>query len=319
MPIFNLKNNTGSKVRFYIGPNGAERNDLTRVINIGETLKDLEYSKGDYLACGIQRNPNKPYVDEIFYNDQINGNVTLQSPHGTADFEKFNAVTQIQNTTTYTIDFENKTNETWTFCVYQTLPESPGLDSVSWKQTTIPKSGISGVEWDINYLVALASYKQKGGKGVYHASQSLATELGKKWEAIFDDGVQQLIESGDTTAGQLLIENKSDHLANFGIGMDGDIALVKKNVYSGNSAQFSVKPTYWVAIYKDLTQGEVISGNQIHGPLKVTFEGGQTDKKFIAKIQGNRFIFEEVGTDNSMSILYSQAVERLSNSLVTED
>lgn len=215
--------------------------------------------------------------------------------------------------TTYSIDFDNETSDTWTFCVYQTLPNSPGLDSVSWKQTTVPRQGVSGVQWDIQYLAAIANYKQIGGKGVYRASQQLETDLGAKWDCVFRDDVQQLEKAGTTTAGQLEIANKSAKLANLAIGMDGDIALVKSDVYSGNSAQFTVKPKYFVALFSDLERGEIISGNQIHGPIEVVFDGGQTDKHFVAKIEGATFVFEEVGTSNRVEAPYEQIQERVRN------
>ncbi|CCE10147.1 hypothetical protein BRAS3843_40005 [Bradyrhizobium sp. STM 3843] len=193
--------------------------------------------------------------------------------------------------TTYSVDFENRTPDTWTMSIYQTLPTSPGLKSLSWKQTTVPKNGESGVEWSISYLVGIANYKQIGGKGVYKASQKLGTQLGQKWACRFQDGAQQLFEDGSANPGQVLIQNKSGDLANLGIGMDGDLALVQSNVYSGNSAQFEVAPVYWVALYKDVVQGEVISGNQVHGPLQVVFPGGVTHLTYEAYIDGNEFVF----------------------------
>lgn len=213
--------------------------------------------------------------------------------------------------TTYQVNFANQAPETWTLCVYQQLPDSIGLDSVSWKQTRVPKGGESGVQWNIQYLACLANYKQDGGKGVYKASQKLNTELGIQWKCDFLDGVQQLSQSGTTTAGQLLITNQSLKLANLGIGMDGDIALVKKDVYSGNNAQFVVKPKYYVALFSNLTQGEVISGNQIHGPLEVVFGGGETVKNYVARVEGSTFIFEEEGTNNKIMAPYAQVQERL--------
>lgn len=213
--------------------------------------------------------------------------------------------------TTYSINFENQTPETWTLCVYQTLPDSPGLDSVSWKQTRVPTQGVSGVQWQIQYLACLANYKQTGGKGVYKASQKLPTDLGKAWDCVYNDGVQQLIASGSTTSGQLLLANKSQKLANLAIGVDGDIALVKSNVYSGNNAQFVVKPKYYVALYTNLTQGEVISGNQIHGPLEVVFAGGDTEKDYVARIEGSNFIFEEVNSNFRIVAPYDQVKERV--------
>ncbi|TDQ08418.1 hypothetical protein [Pedobacter metabolipauper] len=213
--------------------------------------------------------------------------------------------------TTYSVNFENQTNNTWTLCVYQQLPDSIGLDSVSWKQTRVPTQGVSGVQWNTQYLACLANYKQDGGKGVYIASQKLNTELGKQWDCIYADGVQQLTLAGTATAGQLMITNKSQKLANLGIGMDGDIALIKRDVYSGNNAQFVVKPKYYVALYSNLTKGEVISGNQIHGPLEVIFEGGQTVKEYVARIEGATFIFEETGTNFRVSAPLQQINERL--------
>jgi len=213
--------------------------------------------------------------------------------------------------TTYSINFLNETPETWTLCVYQTLPDSPGLDSVSWKQTRVPTQGESGVQWEIQYLACLANYKQTGGKGVYKASQKLQTDLGMAWDCIYQDDVQQLVAAGSTTQGQLLLSNKSEKMANLAIGMDGDIALVKSNVYSGNNAQFVVKPKYYVALYTNLTQGEVISGNQIHGPLEVVFAGGETEKDYVARIEGSNFIFEEVNSNNKLVAPYEQVQARV--------
>ena len=84
----------------------------------------------------------------------------------------------------YYVDFNNDTPQTWTMAVYQTLPSSIGLESVSWKQTTVPQSGASGVAWDVLYNVAIANYQQIGGIGVYKASQTLKAELGSSWELL---------------------------------------------------------------------------------------------------------------------------------------
>lgn len=193
--------------------------------------------------------------------------------------------------TVYSIDFENSTPDTWTLSVYQTLPASPGLKSVSWKQTTVPKSGESGVQWNVDYLVGIANYKQVGQKGVYKSSQKLGTALGTRWAARFESGAQQLFQDGTANPGQVIIENQSGELANLAIGMDGDMALVQADVYSGNAAQFEVTPTYWVALFKDVVQGEVISGNQVHGPIKAVFPSGKTSLTYVAYIDGSTFKF----------------------------
>lgn len=197
--------------------------------------------------------------------------------------------------TIYTLDFINDTPDTWVFSVYQTLPDSPGLKSLSWKQTTIPRGGESGVEWTIDYLVSILNYRQIGGKGVYRAAQKLGTSLGQAWDAVFQAGTQQLLEAGNApTKGQVVINNKSGELADLGIGMDGDVALVQPGVYSGAGANFEVEPTYWVAMYKDIVKGEVISGAQVAGPIKVKFLNGATSITYRAWTEGGVLNFGPV-------------------------
>lgn len=190
--------------------------------------------------------------------------------------------------TVYSLDFVNDTANTWTFSVFQTLPISPGLKSVSWKQTTVPRGGESGVQWTVNYLVAVLNYRQSGGKGVYKASQKLGTSLGQAWNAVYEDGTQQLVEAGNAPSkGQVIINNQSGQLADLGIGMDGDVALVQPAVFSGAAANFEVEPTYWVAMYKDIVKGEVISGAQVAGPLQVKFLNGATSLTYRAWVVGD--------------------------------
>lgn len=186
----------------------------------------------------------------------------------------------------YYVDFNNRTTETWTMAVYQELPNSIGLDSVSWKQSTAPRGGSTGVSWSEYFNVAIADYRQTGGIGVYKASQTLDADLGTAWDIVFQDGVQQLIETGTTTAGQILITNKSNLLANPGIGMSGQGSVFKREMVSGASAQFSVKPTYYVGLFNKVQLGEVISSNVIVGPLKIVFPAGQNLATLDATMDG---------------------------------
>jgi len=206
----------------------------------------------------------------------------------------------------YYVDFNNDTQQTWTMAVYQTLPSSIGLESVSWKQTTVPQSGASGVTWDVFYNVAIANYQQVGGIGVYKASQTLKTELGTSWDCIFKDNVQQLVPgSGSVPADSVLINNKSTNLANLGIGMSGQGSVFKKGVVSGASAQFQVTPTYWVGLFNSLVLGEVISSNVVVGPLQLSYPGGQNLATVNAYMDGNTIKLnvtygQQVAVENSV-------------------
>jgi hypothetical protein len=198
----------------------------------------------------------------------------------------------------YYIDFNNNTDMTWTMGVYQELPNSIGLESVSWKQTTVPTMGSSGVEWEVDYNVAIANYKQIGGIGVYKASQTLVTELGSVWECVFKDNVQQLVQgSGTAPADSIIIKNNSNQMGNLGIGMSGQGSVFKKNVVSGATAQFQVTPTYYAGLFNNLVLGEVISSNVSVGPQKIVFPDGMNSATVNATMSGNTI---------KMSVSYSQ-------------
>lgn len=198
----------------------------------------------------------------------------------------------------YYIDFNNNTDATWTMGVYQQLPNSIGLESVSWKQTTVPTMGSSGVEWEVDYNVTIANYKQVGGVGVYKSSQTLVTELGSVWECIFKDNVQQLVQSsGSAPSDSIIIKNNSNQLGNLGIGMSGQGSVFKKNVVSGATAQFQVTPTYYAGLFNNLVLGEVISSNVSIGPQKIVFPDGMNCATVEANMSGNTI---------KMSVSYSQ-------------
>ncbi|MFP6800353.1 MAG: hypothetical protein VCA39_14755 [Pseudomonas sp.] len=198
----------------------------------------------------------------------------------------------------YYIDFNNNTGSTWTMGVYQELPNSIGLESVSWKQTTVPTMGSSGVEWEVDYNVAIADYKQIGGIGVYKASQTLVTELGSVWECVFQDNVQQLVQStGTAPADSIIIKNTSNKLANLGIGMSGQGSVFKNSVVSGAKAQFQVTPTYFAGLFNNLVLGEVISSNVSVGPQEIVFPDGMNCATVTASMSGENI---------KMSVAYSQ-------------
>ncbi len=175
------------------------------------------------------------------------------------------------------VNFENKSDRTWSMAVYQTLPNSVGLDSVAWKMSTVPTGGSSGVEWALNYNVALADYQQDTPLGVYKASQTLSADLGYEWDIVYIDGCQQLVmvkALSSDLQDHIVINNKSGLEANPGIGMSGQGSVFKRNVLSNASAQFKVTPTYWIGLFRDVKLGEVISSNVEYGPFKIKFSGG---------------------------------------------
>ena len=188
----------------------------------------------------------------------------------------------------YFVDFENDSDHVWTMALFQTYPDSVGLESVAWLQARAANGGESGVKWDVDYQAMLADYAQSDGRGVYKASQKKTTLLGKKWKVTYENGLQQLFEDGSADRpDQIVIANQSGERANLGIGMSGNGAVFKRNVYSGAGAQFIVKPTYWLGLFNDVVRGEVISSNVVVGPKQLVFEDGKNAATVVAYIKGD--------------------------------
>ena len=203
--------------------------------------------------------------------------------------------------TDYYVDFDNQTFDTWTLAVYQTLPNSVGLDSVSWKQTTVPTQGFSGVQWTIDYNVVIANYRQVGGAGAYKASQTLSTQLGTVWDCVFKDNVQQLVlGSGSVPSDSILINNNSNLPANLGIGMSGQGSVFKQDVVGSGKAQFKVTPTYYLGLFQQVQLGEVISSNVVVGPELIQFPSGMNCATATARMDGANI---------KLTITYSQVTK----------
>ena len=195
----------------------------------------------------------------------------------------------------YYVNFDNKTDRTWNMAVYQTLPDSIGLDSVAWKLAAAPPSGTTGVMWELQYNVALADYRQESTLGVYKGNQALITDLGYEWEIVYKDGVQQLqkVQALPSDIGDhILISNRSGLEANPGIGMSGVGSVYKRNVLSNASAQFKVTPTYWVGLFRDVQLGAVISSNVEVGPIKLQFAEGSNVATVVASREGDSIEYE---------------------------
>jgi len=186
----------------------------------------------------------------------------------------------------------NNTDQTWTFGVYQTIPDMSvnKLENVSWLQSSVPKGGNSGVSFQVNYNVLVANYVQSGGKGVYKASQTLSANLGTNWDVVYQEGVQQLVMGSGPPppADSIFISNKSGLQASPGIGMSGRGSVYKNNIYSGSQALFQVTPTYYVAVFNSIVLGQVISSAvSVGDPIPIVFNAPSNIATATLDLVGN--------------------------------
>ncbi|CAG8441208.1 13848_t:CDS:2 [Ambispora leptoticha] len=178
--------------------------------------------------------------------------------------------------TTYFIDFINEVpDDTLTFGVYQTFPNTPGIDSVAWLRADVPEKGIAGVKFNETYCVVNADYFDDNEKGRYKASQTFDTKLGTAWELIEKDGVAQFDKrvSSSNADNLIVIRNSSKTTASLGIGLSGKLSAIKRKVYVDSVAAFKVTPTFYVGVFTDLEIGEIITDDVILANTKIVFDG----------------------------------------------
>ncbi|CAB4435230.1 unnamed protein product [Rhizophagus irregularis] len=182
--------------------------------------------------------------------------------------------------TKYFVTFKNESTQPSVvqFCVYQQYPDLPGLKSVAWKKAGAYMGGQATVEWVITYSAVLSNYNDEGGIGIYASSQSVGADFKDQFDITDESGIQVVKKSG--TSGQdgtITITNKSNEMANVGIGMDDSLSSVIPNVYGGVEEVFQITPTYFVAAYENLELGQLISDVGIIGkPLTLQFPSGVT-------------------------------------------
>ncbi|MBB4210116.1 hypothetical protein EV659_101179 [Rhodothalassium salexigens DSM 2132] len=190
---------------------------------------------------------------------------------------------------TYSLTCINDTESTWTFGLFQKLPNFEGLVSLAWKRSAVPPKGQAILQWDVVFNVSITDYKQTNGVGVYTSEQVLDTNLGQVWECQFVDGCQQLVPAADqsgVTGDELLIRNRSGRLGNLGVGMSGSSAVLQPDVEDNASAQFVVKPKYYLGLFNRLKKGEVIKSNVAVGPINLVYGSGRTEMTATAAMAG---------------------------------
>lgn len=195
------------------------------------------------------------------------------------------------------ITFNNQTDRTWTMAIYQTLPKSTNLDSVSWQQVTVAESGVNSISWANTFNAVIASYTDSEGKQLYKAFQLPAASPGSAWKIVMKGGILQLQADGSAPLStQIQIANVSGQLANPGLGMDGKGAVYQQGLFSGLSVLFETSPLLWVGLFDLISPGEVITGGlnrkvsfmtTMAGPWALKYPAGQNGATLKAWIENS--------------------------------
>ncbi len=186
--------------------------------------------------------------------------------------------------TMYEIRFKNSTPTSRYFAVYQKFPNTPGLKSIAWKVVGIPPNGTTTTQWTMDFGVAIANW-QTGppGRGIYTEQQIVPAKLGQGYKIVPspDDGDIPMINPtpvqkfGKQDADLIKLNNSTPQKMVAGFALAGNLLAVE-GLSGGETSNFVVHPTYFVATYHSIKPGMMVDAGAQLTPVKVEFDQGAT-------------------------------------------
>ena len=196
----------------------------------------------------------------------------------------------------YTVHFKNSTQSAYHFAIYQKYPESPGLDSVAWQVRGLGPDATNRVDWTLDYDVAIADWD--ANDCAYSGQEVEPATLGSVYEVTTEESDIPVINTTpiDTTGpGLILLCNNTKPTQNvtMGFAIDKLLVAVEKDVNAGETVEFSVHPEYYIACYRSIKQGQLVSAGIELGPVKLEFTDGYKAYKVEATDTNGRFKLQD--------------------------
>ena len=182
--------------------------------------------------------------------------------------------------TNYTVRFKNSTQNAYHFAVYQKYPASPGLDSVAWQVRGLGPGATNRVDWTLDYQVAIANWDVNGG--LYSGVQMAPATLGQFYEVITEESDIPVINTAATQTdgpGLIKLQNNTNppKSVSMGFAISNTLVAAEKQVGAGECVEFSVHPQYYVACFRAIKQGQLVSEGIELGPVTLEFQNEYTD------------------------------------------
>ena len=95
-------------------------------------------------------------------------------------------------------------------------------------------------------------------------------------------------------SGQINFKNNTQTTLKMGFCLnDKVIAVNPDGVEAGNTMQYQVHPTYYMACYRNIQQGQLITSDQALGPVTVKFPSGSTKATVKAGVENGQNKLED--------------------------
>ena len=95
--------------------------------------------------------------------------------------------------------FQNATDQSWQFAVYQTMPDSPGLSSVAWQIRGLPPQQVGSpppqaeVDWTMQYGICIADFDKNFNR--FTGTQFAQANLGNAYEVSSNIGIPSTLHA----------------------------------------------------------------------------------------------------------------------------
>ena len=94
---------------------------------------------------------------------------------------------------------------------------------------------------------------------------------------------------GNTDPEQIKLKNETSQKLDLGFTVDNSLMAVQ-SVHGGEGINFVVHPTYHVATYRSIQQGQLVDSGIQLGPVEVKCENGYTKAEVMATVVAGRYL-----------------------------
>lgn len=186
--------------------------------------------------------------------------------------------------TTYYMEFVNDSEDWWHFGVYQEYPDGAGLDSVVWQEQGVPNEGGKAIiHWEMDYGVSITDFIRDN----VQASQTVPAQLGNTYQVIIRDNITGIDPTPISTGGNPSIVTLKNNTSpaksiDMGFALSEKLIAAQPSVGGQQSSNYQVHPVYWVALFRNVKVGDLVTSNVTVAPIAVEYTQGNTRAKITA-------------------------------------
>ena len=186
---------------------------------------------------------------------------------------------------TYNLKFVNSSNDWWHFGVYQTFPDAPGLESIVWRENGLPTGSQAEIHWNMDYGVSITNFD---GANV-SAVQTISAQLGETYQVVIKDGITGIDSTPIAAGGPPDIVSLKNNTTpakaiDMGFALNGSIIAAQKAVGGQQSSNYQVHPKYYVALFRNVQVGDLVTSDVTVAPIMVEYTQGNTHATVTAYI-----------------------------------